>query len=192
MTSSILRTLLTFYFLINFNTAFAANVCRNKPLFDIRYNITFEEAHAQFIQAGGRDADIVKVVDKSTILKNFGAYKLPEQFSYSKKSRDQWGYKFSISDSCIMHASFYEYKYKTPHSFRSVHHHLAAQGDQVYTAGVVFFFHNGENIEKVVLSNRSSRFCPSLDSLVIAKDYLVQMGIDPSIIEMTEDDNCRS
>lgn len=164
--------------------------CANRSLFSLQSESDYESVSRDFLSVGGRVDDIVQVDSVDTIVDSFGAYKFLEDFEYRKKTRNQFAYKFAVSKECQLNASFYEYKYRKDKLYHDIHHHLVAKGDEVYTAGAIYFFHDGKEVEKVVLSNRSSRFCPSFESLTVAKGVLISMGIEEEKILLVEDDNC--
>ena len=163
----------------------ANTACVGKDLFGHVSGADFHQRYGAFLDQGGNADDIVKIESIDDIVENFGAYRYPTDFKYNGRNRAQWGYKFAVSPDCKLRASFYEYKYDN-HPRRNVHHHLVAMANSVVTAGAIFFFHDGNEIEKVVIANRSSQFCPSFESLKIAKEMLFAMGIKRSKIILVD------
>ncbi len=129
-------------------------------------------------------------------------------FVYRKRVRRYYGYKFAVGNDCQINVSPYVYEYRRD-PVKGFHHHLLAAGQSclaewsynpntpartncsmAYTAGVIFFFHDGNEVQKVVLANRSTRFNnPVLESLYSARNILRSMGISKDKIILLDRPN---
>jgi len=153
--------------------------------FSVRGDSSYPDNLEKFMADGGDPFSIIHVNSVGSILNNFDEAFFPDGFVYNNESRYEYGYKFSLSTACELNVSKYKYKErKIPD--KDVHHHLVAKGDAVYSAGAIHFFHGDSSVEKIILVNRSGRFCPSLESLDVVQDYLVSLGIDRDRIEIIE------
>ncbi len=162
-----------------------AEVCEDRTLFPIRYNMSYRSMLNRFVRSGGDPDDVVYLDSMQTIIDQFKSHSWSSNFKYNSQSRNEMGYKFALSKNCELSVSRYEYKFRRIPS-RNVHHHLVAKGDEVYSAGAIVFFHDGNDIEKVVIANRSSRFCPTFRSLKVVEKYLRKLGIKKSDIKRVD------
>ena len=178
------------------------NPCSLEPSFHLTYQGNYEIALGEFVRNGGdQKKGLVNFGNpisrfrqplsmKETILNRFPA-RAYKDFSNDRAHRLEMGYKFALSASefpltnCQLQVSQYEYKYDSDPA-KNVHHHLLAGGEDVHSAGAIFFFHDGQNLEKIFVTNRSSRFCPSFESLRVVKKILMLAGIDESLIQLED------
>ena len=118
------------------------------------------------------------------------------EFEYRGGVRRMYGYKFAVGVDCQINVSPYVYDHRRD-PIMGFHHHLLAGGKTcadrwfanpntrlgeecsvAYTAGVIFFFHNGLEVEKVVVANRSIRFNnPVVESLNVVRNILREIGV---------------
>lgn len=182
------------------------NPCFLEQSFHRTYLGNYETEFATFIRNGGNEAQgLVNFGNpnnsfynplsiKDTILSRFPARAFKD-FANDRAHRLEMGYKFALSasefplNSCQLKVSQYEYKFDSDPA-KNVHHHLLAGGEDVHSAGAMFFFHDGQSLEKISITNRSSRFCPSFQSLQVVKKIFLNAGIDESLIEL--DDGSRN
>ena len=153
--------------------------------FPVKGTITYSEQLKTFVEDGGDPSAIIYIDSIDSILANFDEKLFPEGFEYNEATRYEYGYKFGVSTLCELYVSKFPYKERKIPG-KNVHHHLVAKGDAAYSAGAILFFHSNHTIEKIILVNRSSRFCPSLASQDIVKNYLVLAGVPASKIEIIE------
>jgi len=154
-------------------------------IYSVKGTITYSDQLKTFVGNGGDPSSILYIDSINSILDNFDEKMLPKNFEYNEETRYEYGYKFGLSALCELNVSKFRYKERNIPD-KNVHHHLVAKGDTAYSAGAILFFHSDHKIEKIVLVNRSSRFCPSLESQDIVKNYLVLAGIPAEKIEIIE------
>jgi hypothetical protein len=183
-----LKTMI-FSLLLASSAVMAGTPCEGKKTFRVGGVTKYTKSIKIFTDNGGNRSDILKVDSINTILTKFGSFPFPKKFEYNSENRAAYGYKFAVSTKCDLNVSSFLYKDKIDPS-KNVHHHLVAAGDEAYTAGAIFFFHDGSKIDKVVISNRSSRFCPSVKSSDIVKEMLINMGIKKKQIKFFENTRC--
>lgn len=178
------------------------NPCYLEQSFHLTYQGNYETALSEFVGNGGDQAQGIvnfgnpisryrqSLSMKETILNRFPARSFKD-FSNDRAHRLEMGYKFALSatefplTNCRLQVSQYEYKYDSDPA-KNVHHHLLAGGEDVHSAGAIFFFHDGQKLEKIFVTNRSSRFCPSFESLRIVKKILLLAGIEESLIQLED------
>lgn len=165
------------------------NICKGQPRFYLTYPYTYQKALANLRAAGGKEDDIVLIDSLAAILDQFVPFDFPVDFAYGGKSRNAMAYKFGLSSQCQLHVSRFLYQDRG-NPAKNIHHHLVAKGEIVYAAGAIFFFHDGLAITKIVISNRSGRFCPSFQSLDVVKALLINFGIAAERIVTVQNDRC--
>jgi hypothetical protein len=171
---------------ISLGAAFAQCDWGEEEIFTARGSVDYLEAMRHFVDQGGNPAKaIVTIRDQKSILDSLPKQSKPKDFKYSRKFRNLYGHKFSLSKDCLLRVSKYPYSQRRVPA-KNVHHHLLASGNHAFSAGVIFIFHDGKKVEQVVIANRSSRFCPTIDSLNIVKQYLERVGIKSKDIVLTD------
>ena len=153
-----------------------STACAGEKALSLKRWADYPRVYERFVSNGGNPADIITLRSSADVLNNFSPMLPPRQFSFKSESAVN-GRNFSVSTDCQLNVSSFLLKDRRTPS-KNIHHHLLAKGNEVLTAGVIFFYHTGNRIRKVVLANRSNRYCPSPESLEIARKILIEEGVE--------------
>ncbi len=158
------------------------NPCLDQELVTVKSNNSYPKVLKRFKRKGGMEKDIIQVKSIEDILTHFNPQNVPEDFAYRIVNPHRLAYKYTIDTRCNLMVFRHTYRAGQTDPSKKIPHHVLAYGDYAFTAGAIYFFHNQDHIQQVVVSNESFRFCSSQGSLEIVKKLLLEMGLDESQI----------